>query len=139
METLLTKFFPEGKRKLMVTLIALALAFVAEQVLKRPLDDNLVQLILGVVGVFTLGNAAEHAAIAKVKSAEAKVAAQVSDVRQAAEQGPDYGAAIQTMAAQFDQVVNDVNLRIQALTDSQAAQAQNLQTILQAVNRRTGA
>lgn len=136
MNDMLNKLFPMGHRKLVVSLIGLALSFGLDHFGK--LDDNMKMSILALVGIFTGGNVLEHFADA-LKFLKGTKVGQVIEDAIPGDQG--LGAVSQAATARTSEAVDEAHGRIDAVVSKQddlerklAVQAQNMAQVVNILN-----
>lgn len=144
MNDVLVKLFPQGQRKLIVSLIGLAVAIAFEKFTKQGLSEEMKTSILALVAIFTGGNVMEHFANAIKAFKGTKIGAIIEDVLpgdqglkiakeevQAEEAAaPDYTEHIKELYAH----AKGVNEQIAQLKQSQQLQAENTQKIIAMIN-----
>jgi hypothetical protein len=131
MENLIERLFPEGKRKLMVSLIALAIAVVLNHF--NALNDNTKQALIAIVAIFTTGNIMEHLADAlKIFRGTPleKVVEQVETIANV----PQSAQAAQAPASTGDPRVDEVIKVVNELRGQSQVQAQNMAQIIGIIN-----
>lgn len=143
MTKMIEALFPMGKRKLMVSLIALVISVVMEK-FGGGLSDNLRVSLIAIVAIFAGGNVGEHIADAIKFLKGTKVGEIIEDIIPG-DQGlkamssdekaeAAHGAAMeaQAHAAKIDQAAGE---RIAELEKKLAVQAQNMGQIVQLLNQ----
>lgn len=135
---LISALFPQGHRKLMVSLIALALGVVLEK-FGGGLSENMMTSLIAIVAIFAGGNVGEHLGEALKFLKGTKVGQIVEDIvpgnqglgvvsnAEAAKAAEDQGPGV-------DEVMEAVDARFADLEKKLAIQAQNVGQIVQILN-----
>ena len=141
MTKLIQALFPEGHRKLMVSLVGLAVGIAIEK-LGGGLTDQTQVLIIAAVGIFTGGNVMEHLATALGGLKGSKVGQIIEDIIPGDQGLGKAGAAVAAqpaVAEQFEsmnQFLNDTHAKMEDLERKLQLQAQNTTQIVQLLNQR---
>lgn len=144
MNDVLVKLFPQGQRKLIVSLVGLAIAVAFEKFTKQGLSEEMKNSIIALVAIFTGGNVMEHFANAVKVLKGTKVGAIVEDILpgdqglkavkeevQAEEaSAPDFTEHIKELYAH----AKSVNEQLTALKQSQQTQADNTSKLISMIN-----
>lgn len=137
MSDMIRRLFPEGHRKLVFSLIGLALAGVLEHFGK--LDDNAKQAIIAIVAIFVTGNVGEHLADALKFLKGTKVGEIVEDIIPG-DQGlkeltaEEKAEAAHVAASAAHEAVQGADVRLAEMEKKLAVQAQNIGQIVQILN-----
>lgn len=140
MSKLLEALFPQGHRKLMVSLIALVVGVVLEK-FGGGLSDNMQTSLIAIVAIFAGGNVGEHLADALKFLKGTKVGQIVEDIVPG-DQGLGAGSSSAAMARAEDDVADLAEAseaRFKELENKLAIQAQNVGQIVQILNSMRGA
>jgi hypothetical protein len=133
MEGLVGKLFPEGQRKLLVSLIALAIGIVLEK-FAGGLTDNMRDSLIAIVAIFTGGNVMEHLANA-LKIVKGTRVGQIIEDMIPGDQGlgkePD---PVQEQSEEEDELQH----RLYVMEQAQKVQANNISSIVNMLNRMSG-
>lgn len=132
MNNLLVKLFPQGQRKLIVSLIALVVGIVLEKFSKTGLTDNMQQSLIAIVAIFTGGNVMEHLANA-LKVVKGTKVGQVIEDLMPGDQGLGYDKT--PPAPEQSEEADPFEERILMLEDIQKRQARNIEVLVQQLNR----
>lgn len=136
-EVLLKKLFPEGQRKLVVSLIGLAVAIVLEKFTKTGLSDNMQESIIAIVAIFTGGNVMEHLGNALKIIKGTKVGQIIEDIMPG-DQGlgmPAPAPVEQKEEEGHQEVLNYVEQRMGQIEDIQRRQTKNIEVLVANMNR----
>lgn len=139
MNKMIEALFPQGKRKLMVSLIALVISVVMEK-FGGGLSDNLQTSLIAIVAIFAGGNVGEHIADAIKFLKGTKVGEIIEDIipgdqglgQLPAASANNEAANAMAYAARVDQAAGE---RIAELEKKLAVQAQNMGQIVQLLNQ----
>ena len=141
MNDMMTKLFPEGQRKLIVSLIAMAVAIGFEKFTKQGLSEEMKTSLIALVAIFTGGNVMEHFANALKVLTGTKIGAVVEDILPG-DQGlkeeaqkeeasvPDFSAHINELYAH----ARGVNTRLDGIDGALKLQAENTQKLIGMIN-----
>lgn len=135
MQNLIETLFPEGKRKLMVSVIALIIGVVLNHF--NALNDNMKQALIAIVAIFTTGNIMEHLADA-LKVFKGTPLEKVVEQIETAAGVPASSQAAQAPAASGDPRVDAVINALNELRSQIQVQAQNTNQIVQIINTMRG-
>ena len=145
MNDVLTKLFPQGQRKLIVSLVGLAVAIAFEKFTKQGLSDDMKTSIIALVAIFTGGNVMEHFANAVKVLKGTKIGAIVEDALPG-----DQGLKVQKEEIQREEAAvpdftehikelyghaKSVNQQLAELKQSQQLQADNTQKLIGMINQ----
>lgn len=147
MTKLLEALFPQGHRKLMMSLIALVVGVVMEK-FGGGLSDNMQTSLIAIVAIFAGGNVGEHIANALKFLKGTKVGQIVEDIVPG-DQGLGVASAVAPAAqparapavssADLEDVLGEVDGRFADLEKKLAVQAQNVGQIVNILNQMRGA
>lgn len=141
MNKLLLALFPQGHRKLMVSLLALAVGVVLEK-FGGGLSDNMQVSLIAIVAIFAGGNVGEHIADALKFLKGTKVGQIVEDIVPG-DQGLGASSVSAARARDDEDMVGELaeasEARFADLEKKLAIQAQNVGQIVQILNSMRGA
>lgn len=133
MNNLLNALFPQGKRKLLVSLIALVVGLGLEK-FGGGLSENMMVSLIAIVGIFTGGNVGEHLADALKVFRGTKVGQIIEDIlpgdQGLGEDKVDTAYYSPPKAA----VASEQDLRINELENKLVVQSQNISQIVNLLN-----
>lgn len=145
MKDMIAKLFPEGQRKLMVSLVALAIAIAFEKGTKQGLSEDMKTSLIAIVAIFTGGNVMEHMANALKVFRGTKIGGIIEDVlpgdqglrveepqKEEVAAAPDFTEHIKELYSH----AQTVNGRLKAMEDSAKLQAENTQRLITMINNR---
>ncbi len=139
MSKLLQSLFPQGQRKLLVSLIALAIGVALEK-LGGGLSDNMQQSLIAIVAIFAGGNVMEHLADALKVFKGTKIGGIIEDVLPGdqglrvltpEEKAEEAHAAVQELGEVSNQSID----RMDEIEKKLAVQAQNMGQVVQILNQ----
>ncbi len=125
MNNLLIKLFPQGQRKLMVSLIALVIGVALEK-FAGGLTANMETSLIAIVAIFTGGNVMEHLANALKIVKGTKVGQVIEDVLPG-----DQGLGTQVVQEEEGDYITE---RFDSLEDIQKRQAANIEALVKHIN-----
>lgn len=136
MNKLFEALFPEGKRKLMITILALAIGAGFEK-FGGGLSDEMVTAILGLVGIFTGGNMVEHimSVIKGKKQAKPIEQDMSSDIRNHNQQPMSLEQLFSKVYVELDNIRNNAA----NVNEQLKIQASNTAAIVNVINTMRGA
>lgn len=146
-EGFLKKLFPEGQRKLIVSLLALVIAIVLEKFSKTGLTDNMQESLIAIVAIFTGGNVMEHLSAALKVFKGTKVGELIEDVvpgdqglgkveaPQKEETDDRVARDLERAYNEFVQFANQTEGRFQQMQTALSTHAENTQKIVGMIDR----
>ena len=133
MDKLLEALFPQGKRKVVVSVVALIVGLVLEK-FGGGLSENMQTSLIAIVAIFTGGNIMEHLADA-LKIIKGTKLGQIIEDAIPGDQGLGMDVSQKEERDPVAELAMETNARFQAIEAAQKQQAQNTAVLIDHVKR----